>query len=1056
MADLSYQHISQSYETLIQTTGSDQLATALGAMVNTVRADIFTGSFYGGTFQGDGLVISGSAYISGSVSTDWVDFTNGSVIIDAPYKEGRLFYNSDDATLTMYTDNSDVSLQLGQEEWVKVVNKTGGTIPDGTAVRINGAQGNRPTISQSNASLRVGSVVIGLTTHEFLDNEEGYVTVHGTVRGLDTSDYFAGAPLYLQTGSLGELTFPAPPSPNYRTIVGVVTVAHGTQGAIYVQPTIGTSVEDLSDVCSVRTNHGLLVWDETNDIWFSPPDITFSGSLRESPATVVGSTSVGIGTLNPETKLHVWGNISASAFYGDGEFVTGVITSESSSVADYSDTAGTLLGSVESASYAPIDTAYSESVSTRVTTLETNETASFAVSASRALSASIADFYPNAVVDFANITSDPTGYKPDDRINTTISHSNVDRTVYVYPKDGTTFDYYIHGTQYSISTTHSVVHPDVQGEHFFYFDNTETLQTSGFDLETLIQNNAYTANLYWDTGSQTALIVGDEKHGLSMDHSTHGYLHTIFGTQWISGLGIDVFDVDGDGDISSSAQIGISNGVIADEDIRHTITTGDLQTLNPTGSIPILYKTGSTGTWTFKVADEYPIIHRGSSVSYINTNGRVPYNLNTGGNWTLEEVSHVNFVLVHYFATNDIAYNKVIGIQGQDSYANSGDARSGAATEIATIVTSGLPMQEFKALGTVIFQTSNLYDNVPRTRIISTDTGDEYVDFRTSAPIGTGTSVNEHGSLSGLVNDDHKQYILVDGTRDFEGTSSFAVSSSHTLRADIADNAIEYSSSFEIRITTDESNISDLQTDSGSFSTRVMTNETDITNLETDSGSFSTRVTTNETDISNLETDSGSFGTRVTDLENEVSISYADTSVSSSYALSASNAWLADYATLASNSWLADYATSSSYSDYAETASLINGNIHISVPSITQEVNGTTFDFIVGENVSFGDLLYMSGSGQYTIVDTTSTSSMPGVVLATETATIGNECKMLMSGFARNDNWTFETGEVLYASASTISHTAPDAVGSIVQTIGYAVSSSIIQFNPSLVMLEIG
>jgi len=124
--------------------------------------------------------------------------------------------------------------------------------------------------------------------------------------------------------------------------------------------------------------------------------------------------------------------------------------------------------------------------------------------------------------------------------------------------------------------------------------------------------------------------------------------------------------------------------------------------------------------------------------------------------------------------------------------------------------------------------------------------------------------------------------------------ADYATSASHALRADISDNAIDYSSSFEGRLTTDESDIStnqtdisNLQTDSGSFSTRVTNNETDISNLQTDSGSFSTRVTTNETDITNLETDSGSFSTRVTTLENEES---------SSYAVSASHAVRADIA----------------------------------------------------------------------------------------------------------------------------------------------------------------
>ena len=51
-------------------------------------------------------------------------------------------------------------------------------------------------------------------------------------------------------------------------------------------------------------------------------------------------------------------------------------------------------------------------------------------------------------------------------------------------------------------------------------------------------------------------------------------------------------------------------------------------------------------------------------------------------------------------------------------------------------------------------------------------------------------------------------------------------------------NLVDVSSSISTRLSTEETNVDNLQTDSGSFSTR-------ISNLKTDSGSFSTRVTTN-------------------------------------------------------------------------------------------------------------------------------------------------------------------------------------------------------------------
>lgn len=108
------------------------------------------------------------------------------------------------------------------------------------------------------------------------------------------------------------------------------------------------------------------------------------------------------------------------------------------------------------------------------------------------------------------------------------------------------------------------------------------------------------------------------------------------------------------------------------------------------------------------------------------------------------------------------------------------------------------------------------------------------------------------------------------------------------------------SSSVTSRFTTDESDISSLQTASGSFSTRITSNESNIsglqtasesfstrtTNLETASGSFSTRVTNNESNISSLQTASGSFSTRVTN--NESSLTSLN-SKSGSFATTGSN-----------------------------------------------------------------------------------------------------------------------------------------------------------------------
>jgi hypothetical protein len=66
------------------------------------------------------------------------------------YQEGKLFYA--DGAINAYIDEADITLQVGQEFWVKVRNNTGVTIPDGKVVYISGAIGQTPIIALADAS----------------------------------------------------------------------------------------------------------------------------------------------------------------------------------------------------------------------------------------------------------------------------------------------------------------------------------------------------------------------------------------------------------------------------------------------------------------------------------------------------------------------------------------------------------------------------------------------------------------------------------------------------------------------------------------------------------------------------------------------------------------------------------------------------------------------------------------------------------------------------------------------------------------------------------------
>ena len=64
---------------------------------------------------------------------------------------------------------------------------------NGQVVFISGAQGNRPTVSlASTSSHDTAHYTIGILTCNIADNNTGYATTQGLVRGLDCSGFDVG------------------------------------------------------------------------------------------------------------------------------------------------------------------------------------------------------------------------------------------------------------------------------------------------------------------------------------------------------------------------------------------------------------------------------------------------------------------------------------------------------------------------------------------------------------------------------------------------------------------------------------------------------------------------------------------------------------------------------------------------------------------------------------------------------------------------------------------------------------------------------------------------
>jgi len=314
------------------------------------------------------------------------------------------------------------------------------------------------------------------------------------------------------------------------------------------------------------------------------------------------------------------------------------------------------------------------------------------------------------------------------------------------------YSYWAHGEQHYKTADESTIIDDIHGLHFVYFNDVIT--SSAVWSDTFITTYALAAIVYWDKANQKQIMLGDERHGCLMSPDTHKWAHNTFGARLQSGGGLGNIDADGDGDNNISAVLSNDATIVWDEDLKHSHSDRISSSI-----MPVYYMTGSTADpkWNIDETNMFPVI-TGSS-------DRAVYNQSTGGEWVKTDITNNDFVLAHILATNDVD-RPYISLMGQNDYLTANAARNGAEAEINSLILAGLPSPELVFLGTVIYQTSDGYDNEVQSRIRSTGDGDDYIDLRDASITrgGISSTVNEHNSLAGLQGGASTEYYHLTAT----------------------------------------------------------------------------------------------------------------------------------------------------------------------------------------------------------------------------------------------------------------------------------------------------
>lgn len=253
---------------------------------------------------------------------------------------GKIRWNDTDGTPEVMLKGANVTLQIGQEQLARVVNKTNTNLTEAgyQVVRISGAQGQRLKVGLAQAnSTSTCKDTLGLVTENISNNAEGFITTSGLVRNINTTGSLQGETwadgdrLYLSASVAGGITNVEPSAPNIVIVLGYVVYAHANQGSIYVSVEGAKALHELFDVSiPTPTNNNVLVYESSTGLW---KDKSISTILGYTPiannATVGGELS---GTLpNPSLvtsavtgKALTGLSVSGSAVVSTDSILTGI------------------------------------------------------------------------------------------------------------------------------------------------------------------------------------------------------------------------------------------------------------------------------------------------------------------------------------------------------------------------------------------------------------------------------------------------------------------------------------------------------------------------------------------------------------------------------------------------------------------------------------------------------------------------------------------------------------------------------------------------------------
>ena len=255
-----------------------------------------------------------------SYDTEWRDpsvrdsftlNTGAGAVSDVP---GKMVWNAAESCPEMRL-NDNVTLQFGQEHNKPCRNVSGVALTDGQVVRVIGSSGTHLTVALADASSESTSAgTFGVVTEPIANNTTGFVTLFGSVHGVNTSGIPEGALLYLSE-TAGAFTHIPPVPPAHRVVIGQCIKSSAGNGEIYVKVDNGYELEELHDVLFTALANGDFIRRNTaTGRWENSKSVMTTVPASATAAGTAGQVAADASYLYVCVATNTWRRTALSAW----------------------------------------------------------------------------------------------------------------------------------------------------------------------------------------------------------------------------------------------------------------------------------------------------------------------------------------------------------------------------------------------------------------------------------------------------------------------------------------------------------------------------------------------------------------------------------------------------------------------------------------------------------------------------------------------------------------------------------------------------------------------